>query len=85
MRIALALISSIAVITGPWWLVLICMTLLCLRSRAIEVLFIGLAMDFVWTGSSAATATPWHGIPLFTIAAILLLWSLEPLRRQLLT
>lgn len=85
MRIMIALIGFVTILTGPWWLPLTCMILLCLRWQAIEALAIGLSMDFIWIGSSMLVTAPWHGFPMFTIASIILLWGLEPLRRQLLT
>lgn len=86
MRLIIALIGFASVITGPWWIPLICMILLCVRWRATEALALGLVMDFAWQGSEILSSTPWwHSFPLFTILGIALLWGFEPLRRQILT
>jgi hypothetical protein len=59
---------------------LVCMAALALAYTAYEVLFLGLMMDFIWQPVSLL-----HPLPLFTLAAILLLWLLEPVRSQLLS
>ena len=84
MRITIACIGFLTVALGPWWLPPICMILLCIRWNAIEVLFMGLLMDFVWQGAQAITVTSWHTLPLFTILGLTLLWTLYPLRKQFL-
>jgi hypothetical protein len=84
MRISILCLGLLTILTGPWWIPLLCMILLCLRWQAIEALAIGLMMDFIWQGGSMFATTSWHGIPLFTIMGIFFLWSLEPWRRHLL-
>lgn len=77
MRILLGIGGFGAAIFGPWWLPLVAMVLLSLRFRAIEVLFLGLFMDFFWLPSGT-------GWPMFLIASILIVWLFEPLRKELL-
>lgn len=66
--------------TGPAWLSVIVMIMLSLRFRAWEVVLIGLATDLLWHPGPGILAP----LPLFTIGAALLVWGLEPLRKQLL-
>ncbi|HEY4514326.1 MAG TPA: hypothetical protein VJH69_03295 [Candidatus Paceibacterota bacterium] len=78
LRILIAVVGLLSVFIAPPWLPLICMALLALRFPAIETLMIGMLMDFVWLPSGFGE------LPLFTIAAIIFVWGLEPLRRELL-
>jgi len=84
MRIVIALVGFAAIITGPWWIPLICMILLSARRIAPEAVIIGVLMDFVWQGSAVLAKAPFHGVPLFTLFGLALLWGLEPLRRRFL-
>lgn len=79
-RVVLALIGFIAVVTLPPWVAIVCVILLAVRFRAWEAIFIGALMDFVWL----PTGTLLHSLPLFTIAALLIVWGFEPLRAQFL-
>lgn len=44
-----------------------------------EALFVGLCIDFLWLPASP------FPLPFFTIAALFLVWGLEPMRRELLS
>lgn len=79
-RCALALTGFVAAVVATPWVVLIVMGLLALRWRAWEVLAIGLWMDLLWLPGIF-----FSHLPLFTLAAIALVWGFEPLRREFLT
>ncbi|OGG73021.1 hypothetical protein A3A38_00945 [Candidatus Kaiserbacteria bacterium RIFCSPLOWO2_01_FULL_53_17] len=82
-RVLLALAALVSVFVGPWWATLILAIALTLRYRAWEVIGIGLLMDILFMPfpvSLSFGALPWG-----TIIAAVLLFGLEPLRRQLLT
>lgn len=88
-RPTLAAIGILGAIFAPPWLTLICMALLAFRYPALEVLFMGVLMDFLWLPSAVhwENFTFWSSffsLPLFTLAALALLWGLEPLRKELL-
>lgn len=82
-RIFLAAASFASVILAPWWVVFVCALLLCLRFQAWEVILVGIFMDLYWMPSSIYV-TSFDSIPIATIISILLIFGLEPLRRQLL-
>ncbi|MBM3261144.1 hypothetical protein FJY93_01860 [Candidatus Kaiserbacteria bacterium] len=84
LRITIASIGFLSILTGPWWVPLVCMILLSARWVAWEALAIGLLMDFIWQGSGTFAISSWHTWPLFTIVAIILLWAFDPLRRRFL-
>ncbi len=77
-RIYLFLVGILAVVFAPPWMPLLVMLVCALRYAAWEVLLIGLLADFVWL-----PATP-VSLPLFTITSLVLVWGLEPLRREFL-
>ena len=74
-RAALGVVGFISALTGPIWLPLLAMALLSLRWAAWEVLVLGAFVDMIWLPASPMS------IPFYTIAAIVLLWGLGPLRR----
>lgn len=67
-------------IFAPPWVPLIAIGLLALRYPAWEVLVIGAWVDFLWLPSGSFI----DPLPLFTIAALVLVWGLEPLRNEFL-
>jgi hypothetical protein len=79
LRIIIALLGVIGVIALPPWVPVLCVIALSVRFRAWEAIFIGALMDFAWLPSSA-----FHSLPLFTIAALLIVWGFEPLRAEFL-
>ena len=78
-RIVLASVGIISVFTAPPWVPILCAVLLALRWRAPEVVLIGALIDLVWLSSTFL-----YGIPSATLGSILVLWILEPFRRELL-
>lgn len=79
-RVVLGLIGLVGLYTGPWFLTPIAIILLALRYRAWEGLILGLCMDLLWHPAGAF----FQPFPLYTFGAIIIVWVLEPLRRQLL-
>jgi hypothetical protein len=78
-RLIIAVIGLLGAFFAPPYIPLICILLLCLRFRAWEALCIGFVMDMVWL-----PAASFSSVPLFTLAAIAMVWGLEPLRLQFL-
>ncbi len=79
-RCILALLGFLSAIFFPPYVPLAVMGLLALRFRAWEVLLIGLCIDFVWLPAGLSL----HPLPLFTIGAFILVWALEPIRKEFL-
>lgn len=79
-RVLLFALGVLGALFAPFWVPLMCMLLLSMRFRAWEVLFLGLLIDFLWLPSVGYL----HPVPLFTVGSILLVWALEPLRREFL-
>jgi len=77
-RPALVIIGSLAAVFAPPWVTILCMGLLAFRYPAWEVLFIGLLTDFLWIPGL------FPPFPIFTVAALVLAWGLEPLRKEFL-
>lgn len=78
-RLAIAVIGFLGAIIAPPWVPLLCIIALSLRFRALEAIGIGFFMDMLWL----PTAIP-GSWPLFTIASIIIVWGLEPLRLEFL-
>ena len=78
-RVALFGLGLIGLVFAPPWFPLIAMGLLALLYRAPEVLILGVLMDFLWLPSNT-----FPSVPFFTLAAIIFVWGLEPLRNELL-
>ena len=79
LRFFLAALGFLGAIFFPPWIPGLSIIALSLRFRAWEVPLIGLVIDLLWR--------PLHGIevlPLFTIGAIVIVWGLEPLRKEFL-
>lgn len=79
MRVALSVIGVLGAFFAPPWVPLISIVALALRFPAWEGLLIGFLVDLLWLPEGFLEA-----VPLFTIAALILVWGLEPLRRELL-
>jgi len=80
LRVVIALIGFVAAIFWTWWIPAICILLLSLRFRAWEAVVLGVFMDMLWLSPD----TGFHGLPLFTIYAIAIVWILEPIRSEFL-
>ncbi|MEK7107049.1 MAG: hypothetical protein AAB899_02580 [Patescibacteria group bacterium] len=78
-RPTLVIVGSFGAIFAPPWVTILCMGLLAFRYPAWEVLFIGLLTDFLWMPPGLS-----HPLPIFTISALILVWGLEPLRKEFL-
>lgn len=79
MRTALAIVGLLGAIFAPPWVTILCMGLLAFRYPSWEVLFIGLLTDFLWIPTGV-----FHPLPIFTLSALILVWGLEPLRKEFL-
>ena len=79
-RITIAAVAFVGIFIAPPWLPLACVVLLALRYRAWEGLMIGLLMDLMWL----PFGLPHVYVPFYTIAAVIIVWGLEPLRLELL-
>ena len=79
MRYALALAGFASALFAPPWLTLLLMGALAFRYPAWEVLFIGFFADMLWLPPGFL-----HPLPVFTLAGIILVWGLEPLRKEFL-
>ena len=77
-RPTLVIVGIFAAIFAPPWVTILCMGLLAFRYPAWEVLFIGLLTDFLWMPGLFSP------MPIFTVSALILVWGLEPLRKELL-
>ncbi len=80
MRATLAFVGFVSALVLPPWVPILCIVLLSVRYRAWETLAIGALIDYTWL----PFATAMQSLPLCTVIAILLVWGLEPLRRQFL-
>ncbi len=76
LRIFLVGFALYAALFGPPWLIFVPFVLLSMRFRAWEIMALGLVTDFLWL--------PGLRPPLYLIAAILIVWAFEPLRKELL-
>ncbi len=79
-RIFLDILGIVGALFAPPWVPAVCIILLALRYPAWEVLVIGLLMDFLWLPAGSLI----QPFPFFTVGALVLVWGLEPLRRQFL-
>ena len=82
-RILLTTLLFVSVFFAPSWMVAVLAIALALRWRAWEVVAAGIFMDFLWLPSFVFFTT-FDVFPLATLASIILVVALEPLRRQLL-
>jgi hypothetical protein len=80
MRILLFVLALISVFVMPPWVFVILVSISALRYRAWEMLFLALMIDFAWLPEVSLL----HSVPLFTLVALLLVWGLDPLRKEVL-
>jgi hypothetical protein len=73
-RFALAICGVLSALFFSWWITAVCIAVLAICWRSWEAVAIGLLMDLLWL--------PPHGFPFFFAGSILLVWLLEPLRRE---
>lgn len=81
LRIVIAAIGFLSAIFWSWYIPVLCIVLLSLRFRAWEAIVLGVFMDLLWLAPGGG----FHGLPLFTIFAIVVVWVFEPLRTELLS
>lgn len=80
MRILLGVLGYASLFWGLPWFTGLCIVLLALRYRAWEAILLGLFMDLMWLPSPYTLYT----LPYFTLGSLVVVWGLEPLRRQFL-
>lgn len=79
-RGVLVLAAFLSALVAPPWVPFLFALILALRFPAWEIILLGVCMDLAWL----PTYTSFSSLPLATIVAILLVWGLEPVRRELL-
>ncbi|MBL8158557.1 hypothetical protein JNK62_03420 [bacterium] len=82
-RIFLGIIMFTSAVFAPWWVPLIAAVILSLRFRAWEVILAGMFMDLYWMPAYVSFAS-FDSIPFATVVAAVLVFGLEPIRKQLL-
>lgn len=70
---ALGLLGGL-IVSG--WIAAIAIVALAFFSRAWEAPFLGLIVDFVWL--------PVGGVPFFTLGSLVVVWLMEPIRKEFL-
>jgi len=75
-RITIAIMGFLAAVVLNAWIPGIAIVALAFLWRAWEALLLGLFVDLLWLPSG--------NIPFFTIGAILIVWVMEPIRKQFL-
>lgn len=79
LRIVLGVIGLWGALFAPPWVPIFCIVALALRWSAPECVLLGLLIDLLWL----PTMMP-DSLPLFTIASIVVVWGLDPLRHEFL-
>lgn len=77
LRLTLGILGFLAALIAPPWVPMLFIVLLALRFRAIEAIAIGFFVDMLWLPAGFP-----HALPLYTIASIIIVWGLEPLRLE---
>lgn len=80
LRVFLVGAAFLSALAAPPWVPFLCALLLALRFPAWEVIVLGVFIDLAWLPVHVSTA----GFPLATAIALILVWGLEPVRRELL-
>lgn len=78
-RALIAAVGIGGVIVAPVWVPLIAVFALAMRWRSWETLVIGMMADILWL-----PFMHFWGMPIATLFAIVLVWILEPIRKELL-
>lgn len=79
-RACIALVALTSVMVGPPWLFLLCVVLLALRFSAWEAIMLGLFADLLWLAEPISLSV----FPFTTVIALVIVWGLAPVRRELL-
>lgn len=75
---------ALSVFFAPPWATACVALVFAARFRAWEVILAGISMDLLWLPHSLMPVFALENLPAATLFAILLVFGLEPLRRQLL-
>lgn len=78
-RVLIGIVGFWGVLFAPSWVPMLCIVLLSLRWSAPECVILGFLVDMLWLPSIGLSS-----LPLFTIASIIIVWGLEPLRHEFL-
>lgn len=78
-RIAIACAGFFSALFLSPWIPVLAIVLLALRFRAWEGILLGLFLDLLWLPLGG----PFVSVPFYTIASVLIVWGLEPLRLEL--
>ena len=78
-RVLLAVIGFWGAFFAPAYVPMLCIVLISLRWSAPECVILGFLVDMQWLPSVS-----FHALPLYTIASIIIVWGLEPLRHEFL-
>ena len=79
LRASIALVALAATVYGAGGIVLVAIITDGIVFAAWEIVLIALLFDLTWTPSIS-----FHSLPWYTLLSIALLWSSEPIRRELL-
>lgn len=80
LRAGIAILGFVSAIFFPPYIAALCIVILAARWSSWEAVVLGFFIDMLWLPPGG----PFHGLPLFTIGAIILAWAFEPIRTQLL-
>ncbi len=80
LRVLLVVVAFLSALAVPPWVPFLCALLLTLRFPAWEVIVLGVFIDLAWLPMNVSLAS----FPLGTTIALVLVWGLEPVRRELL-
>ena len=83
-RLVLGIVLFSCVFFAPPWATALCAAVFAARFRAWEVICAGILMDLLWLPHSILPTLSIENIPAATLISIVLVFGLEPLRRQLL-
>jgi hypothetical protein len=76
----IALVGFLGAIFFTPWISALCIVVLAVRFRSWEAILLGLFVDLLWLPPDSVL----HGLPLFTLGAVLIVWAFEPLRSEFL-
>lgn len=78
-RVIIGVVGFWGALFAPSWVPILCIVLLSLRWSAPECVVLGFLVDMLWLPGMMPVS-----FPLFTIASIIIVWGLEPLRHEFL-
>ena len=80
LRTILTVIGAVGAVFFSPWVTAVCIVVLCFRFRAIEAVFLGALIDFLWLPHDTLLTM----FPLCTIVSLVIVWGFEPLRLEFL-